>query len=73
MAKLLLVVPSMALRARSQHHHRAARRAAPALLRRGDQHVDAGGAHVDPHGAGGDAVQHEQAAHGMHGVGHVRR
>ena len=60
-------------RARSlEHHHRAARRAAPALLRRGDQHVDAGGLHVDPHRARGDAVEHEQAADFVHRGGRPR-
>ena len=53
-----------------QHHERAAGRSAPALLRRAHQHVDAGGAHVHPHRAAGDAVQHEQAARGMHRVTH---
>ena len=62
-AKLVLVVPSIAARARSLSiTMRAAGRAAPALLRRADQHVDAGGRHVDPDRAAGDAVQHEQAA-----------
>ena len=54
----------------AEHHHGAAGRAAPAFLRRGNQHVDAGRLHVDPHRARGDAVEHEQAAHCMHGVGH---
>jgi hypothetical protein len=70
-AKLLLVVPSMrGARALAEHHHGAAGRAAPALLRRADQHVHAGGLHVDPHRAGGDAVEHEQAADLVHRVGH---
>jgi hypothetical protein len=70
-AKLVLVVASMrGARALAEHHEGAAGRAAPALLRRADQHVDAGGLHVDPHRAGGDAVQHEQAAHLVHRVGH---
>jgi hypothetical protein len=30
-------------------------------------------AHVHPHRAGGDAVEHEQAAHLVHRVGHGRR
>ena len=71
MAKLLLVVASMrGAGALAQHHEGAAGRAAPALLRRADQHVDAGGLHVDPHRAGGDAVEHEQAADLVHRIGH---
>ena len=51
-----------------EHHQRAARRAAPAFLRRGDQHVDAAGLHVDPHRPRGDAIEDEQSAAGAHGV-----
>ena len=56
--------------ARAEHHHGAAGRSAPAFLRRGNQHVHAGGFHVHPDGARGNAVQHKQAAHLVHGVGH---
>ena len=53
-----------------KHHEGAARRAAPALLRGAHEHVHAGGLEVDPHGARGNAVEHEQAAHFVRGVGH---
>ena len=53
----------------AEHDHGAARRAAPAFLGRRNQHVHAGGAHVDPHGARGDAVEHQQPAVGMHRIG----
>ena len=45
-----------------EHHHAAAGWAAPALLRRADQHIDLAGFHVHPHRARGDAVEHEQRA-----------
>ena len=53
----------------AEHHQGAAGRGAPAFLRSADQYVDAIGAHVDPERAGGDAVEHEQAADRVHGVG----
>ena len=49
-------------RARAQHHEARARRTAPALLRRGYQHIDVARRHVDPHRAGRDAVEHEEPA-----------
>ena len=53
----------------AEHDHGAAGRAAPALLWCRDQDVDTGGFHVHPHGARGDAVEHEQATDGVHGIG----
>ena len=49
----------------AEHHHRAAGRAAPAFLRRRNQHIDAGGAHIHPQRAGRHAVQHQQRADGV--------
>mmetsp|Transcript_5226 Transcript_5226/g.17240 ORF Transcript_5226/g.17240 Transcript_5226/m.17240 type:complete len:445 (+) Transcript_5226:893-2227(+) len=49
-----------------QHHDRSTRRARPALLRRGDERVDPVLLHVDPDGARGDRVEHEDAAHLVH-------
>ena len=54
----------------AEHHKSAAGRAAPALLWRADQHVHAGGGHVDPQRAGGDAVEHEQRADFVRRIGH---
>ena len=53
----------------AQHDQRAARRRAPALLRCADQDIHAVGDHVDPDRARSDAIEHEQAADGVHGIG----
>ena len=53
----------------AEHDQAAARRTAPAFLRGADQDVDAAGLHVDPDGAGGDAIEHEHTADGVHSVG----
>mgnify|MGYP003967643287 FL=1 len=42
---------------------------APSFLRRGDDDVDAERFHVDPVGAGRDAVEDEDGADGVRGVG----
>ncbi|MNG04481.1 hypothetical protein D3C84_876150 [compost metagenome] len=52
----------------AEHHQGAARGGAPAFLRRTDQQVDSALVHIDPQRARGDAVQHEQATHRVHGV-----
>ena len=52
----------------AEHHQGAARGGAPAFLRCADQQVDCAFVHIDPKRARGDAVQHEQATHRMHGV-----
>src|SRR5690554_6492639 len=54
-----------------EHHHGAAGGGAPALLGGADQDVDAEVLHIDPDGAGGDAVEHKQAALLMDGIGHL--
>src|SRR5690554_1905160 len=53
----------------TQHDQAATSRAAPALLRSSDQHVNTNGLHIDPDGAGCDAIQYKQATVGMHGIG----
>ncbi len=55
----------------AEHHHGAGGRAAPAFLRRTHQHVHAGGFHVHPHRARGNAIEHQQAADGMDCIGHL--
>ena len=40
-------------------------------MRCADQDIDAGGFHVDPDRAGGDAVEYEQPTLGMHSVGYL--
>ena len=47
-----------------------ARVAAPSFLRRRDDDVDAERFHVDPVGAGRDAVEDEDGADGVRGVGY---
>ena len=53
---------------RAQHHHGAARRAAPPFLRRADQHIYASGLHIYPQCPRGDAVQYQQTLNGVHGI-----
>ena len=53
----------------AEHDEGTAGRAAPALLWRADQHVDAAALHVDPDRARGDAVEDEEAADLMHRIG----
>ena len=55
----------------AQHHHGTTRRTAPAFLRCADQYIDAAGHHVDPDRARRNAVQHQQATHGMYRIGHA--
>eukprot|EP00754_Rhynchopus_humris_P024183 Rhum_TRINITY_DN14870_c2_g1::Rhum_TRINITY_DN14870_c2_g1_i1::g.126196::m.126196 len=59
------------LRARvlAQHNEAGRRGARPALLRGRQQHVDAQRLHVHPQRAGRDAVQQEEGAHFVRGVG----
>ncbi len=57
--------------ATAEHHHGATGRSAPTLLRGADQHINAGRLHIDPDGARCNAVQHQQAAHGVHCIGHA--
>ena len=52
----------------TQHHQGRAGRAAPAFLRRRDQHINAASLHVNPDGAGGNAIKHKQATHLVHGI-----
>ena len=54
----------------AQHHESAAGRTAPALLWRAHQHIDPRGLHVHPDRARGDAVEHEEAADFVRGLGH---
>src|SRR5690606_368577 len=49
------------------HHETTARRSAPAFLRGADQEVHTECLHVDPDGAGGDAVEDEETTNGVRG------
>ncbi|KAF5300664.1 hypothetical protein FQA39_LY19128 [Lamprigera yunnana] len=51
----------------AQHHHRAAGRAAPALLGRVIEHIDAGFRRSTPHRRAATAVEHQQRAHVVRG------
>jgi hypothetical protein len=55
---------------RPQHDVAGARRSAPSLLRRADEDVDAEVGHRRPHRPRGDAVEDEESADGVHGLGH---
>ena len=55
----------------AQTYHGGARRAAPAFLRSADEDVHIAITHAHPHGAAGDAVQHEQCAHIVRGGGNL--
>ena len=56
-------------RALRHHDHSGGWRGGPALLRGGNQHVDARLFHVDPGTARRDAVQHQNGANLMRGIG----
>ena len=50
----------------AEHHHGAAGRTAPALLRRTDQNIDTDIDHVHPHRTRGNAVQHKKTTDFVH-------